>query len=88
MQKQQSEPKDAARWLAEKLRRDERHVPKGQIKGPIRHGPTSVVACRPCTNMFGYTRDDGGPAVIGVLARLAKRHAADHRLGRIKLVKE
>lgn len=87
MQKQRLDPAAAARWLADRLKRDQREAPAGQARGAFSKGPRAYVTCAPCTRMFGYIRKDGAPAVIGVSKQHARRHAQDHKLGRIKPVR-
>lgn len=55
--------------------------PRGQFKGQIREGPKQWIVCTPCSQMFS-TKEN--PRRIGIRARHAAKHLADHRMGRIK----
>lgn len=55
--------------------------PNGQQFGPIRKGPATWIVCTTCTRMFSSKEN---PVRYGIRPRHAKRHLADHRMGRIR----
>jgi len=66
-----------------------RRMPRGQIKGPIRPGPTAYTVCNPCTDAAQKAYEAMGPAgraeayprgfrPRGWLKRDLARHLRDH----------
>lgn len=58
-----------------------REPPRGQMKGPIVAGPTDWIVCVTCSRLFSTPEK---PVRYGIRKRHAKKHLADHRLGRIR----
>lgn len=58
-----------------------REPPRGQMKGPIVAGPTEWIVCVTCSRLFSTPEK---PVRYGIRKRHAKKHLADHRLGRIR----
>lgn len=55
--------------------------PRGQVTGPFGDGPKQWIVCTTCTKLFS-TKEN--PVRYGIRPRHAKKHLADHRMGRIK----